>query len=43
MEIAGVQDYMVVLSEANPGDSAPVVVVRDGERVEMEVTFGAPR
>jgi hypothetical protein len=43
MEIASVQDYMVVLSEANPGDSAPVVVVRDGERVEMEVTFGAPR
>ena len=43
MEIASVQDYMVVLSEANPGDSAPVVVVRDGERVELEVTFGAPR
>ncbi len=43
MEIASVQDYMVVLSEANPGDTAPVVVVRGGERVEMEVTFGAPR
>ncbi len=43
MEIASVQDYMVVLSEANPGDTAPVVVIRDGERVELEVTFGAPR
>ena len=30
MEIASVQDYMVVLSEANPGDTAPVVVIRDG-------------
>lgn len=43
MEIASVQDYMVVLSESNPGDTAPVIVIRDGERVEMEVTFGAPR
>ena len=43
MEIASVQDYMVVLSEANPGDTAPIVVIRDGERVELEVTFGAPR
>jgi hypothetical protein len=41
-EIASVQDYMVVLSEANPGDTAPMVVIRDGERVELEVTFGAP-
>ncbi len=43
MEIASVQDYMVVLSESNPGDTAPVIVIRDGERVEMQVTFGAPR
>jgi len=43
MGIASVQDYMVVLSESNPGDTAPVIVIRDGERVEMEVTFGAPR
>ncbi len=43
MEIASVQDYMVVLSESNPGDTAPVIVIRDGERVEMEVTFGAAR
>ena len=43
MEIASVQDYMVVLSEANPGDTAPMVVIRDGERIELEVTFGAPR
>jgi hypothetical protein len=43
MDIASVQDYMVVLSEANPGDTAPVIVKRDGEEVELEVTFGAPR
>jgi hypothetical protein len=43
MEIASVQDYMVVLSEANPGDAVPVFVLRDGERVELEVIFGAPR
>jgi len=43
MEIASVQDYMVVLSEAEPGDTVPVVVIRDGERIELQVTFGAPR
>jgi hypothetical protein len=43
MQIANVQDYMVVLSEANPGDTAPVIVLRDGESIEIEVTFGAPR
>jgi len=43
MEIASVQDYMVVLSEANPGDAAPVIVLRDGERIELEVIFGAAR
>jgi hypothetical protein len=43
MDIATVQDYMVVLSEANPGDTAPVIVKRQGEEVELEVTFGAPR
>ncbi len=42
MEITSVQDYMVVLSEANPGDTRPVVVIRDGRRLELEVTFGAP-
>jgi hypothetical protein len=43
MEIASVQDYMVVLSEANPGDTAPVRVIRDGQPIELEVTFGEPR
>jgi hypothetical protein len=42
-EIATIQDYMAVLSEANPGEVAPVIVVREGERVELEVTFGSPR
>jgi S1-C subfamily serine protease len=43
MEIASVQDYMVILSEAEPGDTAPVRVIRDGQPVELEVTFGEPR
>jgi hypothetical protein len=43
MEIASVQDYMVVLSESDPGDTAPVIVMREGKLVELEVTFGAPR
>jgi len=43
MEIASVQDYMVVLSEASPGDTAPVRVIRDGQPIELEVTFGEPR
>lgn len=42
-EIMSIQDYMAVLAEANPGDTAPVVALRDGERVELEVTFGAPQ
>lgn len=43
MEIASVQDYMVILSEAEPGDTAPVRVIRDGQPVDLEVTFGEPR
>lgn len=42
-EIVSIQDYMAVLAEANPGDTDSVVVLRDGEPVELEVTFGAPR
>ncbi len=42
-EIVSIQDYMAVLSEADPGDSAPVIVLRDGERIELDVTFGSPR
>lgn len=42
-EIVSIQDYMAVLSEASPGDTAPVTVMREGEPVELEVTFGEPR
>lgn len=42
-EIATIQDYMAVLSEATPGDAAPVTVIREGEPVQLEVVFGSPR
>jgi len=39
-EIRGVQDFMVVLSEATPGTRALVRVIRDGQALELEVTYG---
>jgi hypothetical protein len=39
-EIKGVEDFMVVLSEATPGTQATVHVIRDGKRLELEVTYG---
>jgi len=39
-EIRDIQDFMFVLRRATPGQRAPVVVVRDGRRVTLEVEFG---
>jgi len=39
MEIASIEDYMMVLAETEPGTTMPVAVMRDGERVVLEVTF----
>jgi hypothetical protein len=39
-EINGVEDFMVVLSEATPGTQATVRVIRDGKELELEVTYG---
>ncbi len=39
-EIRGVEDFMVVLSEATPGTRATVRVIRDGKSKELEVTYG---
>ncbi len=40
VEIRNVEDFMVVLSEATPGTQATVHVIRDGKRLELEVTYG---
>ncbi len=37
--IAGMQDYMRMLSELEPGQTVGAVVLRDGQRVELSVTF----
>ncbi len=39
-EVRGVEDLMFVLRQAHPGDEATVVVLRDGERLELPVVFG---
>ncbi|MDH3298336.1 MAG: PDZ domain-containing protein, partial [Gemmatimonadota bacterium] len=39
-KIDGVEDFMVVLSEATPGTRAIVHVIRDGKQLELEVTYG---
>ncbi|MCL7967334.1 MAG: M28 family peptidase [marine benthic group bacterium] len=38
-EIATIEDYMKVLSTTEPGSTMPVTVVRNGERVVLEVSF----
>ncbi|HEX4962113.1 MAG TPA: M20/M25/M40 family metallo-hydrolase [Thermoanaerobaculia bacterium] len=42
-EIRDIHDFMYVLQSAKPGDKTNAVVVRDGKRVAMEVTFGSSR
>lgn len=38
-EIGSIEDYMAVLAETEPGSTMIVTVVRDGERIGLEVTF----
>ena len=42
-ELRDIHDFMYVLQRAKPGEKATAVVVRDGEKVEMEVTFGGKK
>jgi len=42
-EIRNVHDLMFVLQSAKPGEKTTVVYLRDGQRRQVEVTFGAPR
>jgi len=39
-EIRSIEDFMAVLSEATPGERATVRVEREGELMELEVTYG---
>ena len=41
-EVRGVEDLMYVLAASKPGTKGKVVVVREGKRVPLEVTFGPP-
>jgi S1-C subfamily serine protease len=40
--VRDVHDLMYALGAAKPGEVAVAVVERDGKRVELVVTFGAP-
>jgi Tol biopolymer transport system component len=41
--IRDINDFMYVLQRSKPGEKSTAVVVRDGERVTVEVTFGSSR
>ncbi len=38
-EVGSVEDLMFVLTQSKPGETVTGVIVRDGKRVELEVTF----
>jgi Tol biopolymer transport system component len=40
-EIGDIYDFVFVLRGARPGEETSAVVLRDGERVELRVTFGS--
>ncbi|MEE9207707.1 MAG: M28 family peptidase [Gemmatimonadota bacterium] len=39
--IGDVEDFMMVLQSATPGQKAEIAVIRDGERVTLSVTYGS--
>ena len=39
-EIGDIYDFVYILRDAKPGETVTAVVLRDGERVEVKVTFG---
>jgi Tol biopolymer transport system component len=41
-EVRNIEDFMYSLSASKPGQRGKVTVLRDGERVELEVVFGGP-
>ncbi|MBK9037021.1 MAG: M28 family peptidase [Myxococcales bacterium] len=42
-EVRSVEDLMLVLGEAAPGQQATIVFLRDGAQQSVKATFGAPR
>jgi hypothetical protein len=38
-DVSSIEDFMYVLNASKPGETTKVVVIRDGKRVELEVTF----
>ncbi len=42
-EIRDIHDFMFVLQRAKPGEKATAVVIREGQKVEMEVVFGGKK
>jgi Iap family predicted aminopeptidase len=38
-EISSIEDFMYVLNASKPGETTKVVVIRDGRRLELDVTF----
>jgi Tol biopolymer transport system component len=38
-EIASIEDFMFVLNASKPGETTKATVVRDGKRLELDVTF----
>jgi S1-C subfamily serine protease len=39
-EVGDIYDFVYILREAKPGETATAAVLRDGERLTVEVTFG---
>lgn len=39
--VGDVEDFMMVLQSATPGQKAEITVIRDGERVTLNVTYGS--
>ena len=42
-EIRDIHDFMYVLQRAKPGEKTTAVVVREGQKVSLEVTFGGKK
>jgi membrane-associated protease RseP (regulator of RpoE activity) len=42
-DVRNVQDLMLVLGEAVPGQDAVIIYLRDGKKLTAKATFGAPR
>ena len=38
-DINSIEDFMYVLNASKPGETTKVTVIREGKRIELEVTF----